>query len=231
MSEIGTDLLNLEVITGGTARLRNMLRDIGEPDDDESVARKWISLFAEPLAVRANANHHLTHIANMLPRVTESLLHRWWVLTSFERKGLASCDQPVHIVPNERDLALGMGTGIETADQIHVPLTRRLSLGMARRDAIPSVLAALNGDVRQPGVSKVALYCNSCTVNSARRVIFHHPDDQPLAGLDLHPPRTREVGSDGDPWRFMSPADRQLLLDAGLTPPQGGPGEPGLSEG
>lgn len=102
MSEIGTDLLQLEIIAGGTARLRDVLRDIGEPYDGDSVAREWISLFQEPLSVQANANHHLAHIVEMLPRVTESLADRWWVLTSFERKGLATCDQPVFVAPNER---------------------------------------------------------------------------------------------------------------------------------
>ncbi|SOD72557.1 uncharacterized protein DUF4238 [Jatrophihabitans sp. GAS493] len=223
MNEIGTDLLNLNIIVGGTARLRETLRDMGEPHDDESVAREWISLFEEPLAVEVNANHHLTQMVEMLPRVTESLLDRWWVLTTFERKGLATCDHPVHVVPNQRDLALGIGTGIETADQIHVPLTRRLSLGMAWRDALPAELAGQTDDIRQPGVAKVALFSNSCTVNNARSVIFHHPDDDPLKGLELHAPRTREVGDvDGDPWRFMPPADRQILIDAGLIPPQVG---------
>ena len=150
--------------------------------------------------VEVNANYHLAHIVEMLPTVTESLLDRWWVLTSFERKGLPTCDHPVHVIPNERDLALGMGTGIENADQIHVPLTRRFSLGMARRDALPGELAGQIEDVRQPGVAKVALFSNSCTVNNARRVIFHHPDDDPLRGVELPQPRTREIGdASGDP--------------------------------
>lgn len=174
--------------------------------------------------VEVNANYHLAHIVEMLPTVTESLLDRWWVLTSFERKGLPTCDHPVHVIPNERDLALGMGTGIENADQIHVPLTRRFSLGMARRDALPGELAGQIEDVRQPGVAKVALFSNSCTVNNARRVIFHHPDDDPLRGVELPQPRTREIGdASGDPWRLMPPADRQILIDAGLAPPQMGP--------
>jgi hypothetical protein len=221
MNNIGTDLLNLEIIAGGTARLRNALRDIGEPYDDESVANEWVSLFENPLEVQVNANHHLNHVVRALPHVTQSLLDRWWVLTSFTRKSLATCDQPVHVMPNPRDVARGLGTGIETADEIHVPLTRRISLGMVRRDALPSGLDRASADVRCAGVAKVALYCNSCTINSAWRMIFHHPDDQPLIGLELHPPRSREVGSDGDLWRFMPPADRQLLLDSGLAPPGG----------
>ena len=221
MSDIGSDLISLTTMVGGTARVREALKDAGRAYDEESVVREWISLFQNPLRVEVNANHHLAHIAEILPRVAESLLDRWWVLTSFKRKGLATCDHPVHIVPNKRDLALRSGTGIETADQIHIPMTRRLSLVMARRDSLPGEIASQIEDVLQPGVAKVALFSNSCTVNNARRVLVHHPNDNPLVGLELPQPRSREVGDAGeDPWRFMPTADRQILIDAGLAPPQ-----------
>src|SRR3954471_24997324 len=56
-------------------------------------------------------------------------------------------------------------------------------------------------------------------VNSARRMMFHHPEDSPLNGLDLAAPRTHEIAISSDPWRFMPDEDRQALLDAGLQPP------------
>jgi hypothetical protein len=111
MSDLGTDLLQLEIAVGGRARLRDTLRELGEPYDDESVNREWISLFQEPLIARVNANHHLDHIARMLPRVTQSLLDRFWVLTSFQRRSLATSDHPVYIKPNPGDVAVGLGTG------------------------------------------------------------------------------------------------------------------------
>jgi hypothetical protein len=215
MSDIGTDLLRFEILAGGRARLREVLKDEGEPYDDESVDREWISLFEEPLVVEADANHHLKHIAAMLPRVTLSLLDRVWVLTTFQRKGLATSDHPVHVVPNPDNLAVGRGTGIENAAVIHVPLTRRHSLAMA----LPSELPGVDRDVQQAGVTATALYSNSCTVHSARRMLFHHPDDSPLKGHDLPNPRTHELGQRGDPWRFMPTEDLQVLLDAGLLPP------------
>lgn len=218
MSNLGTDLLQLEIVVGGRARLRETLRELGEPYDDDWVTREWISLFEDPLIVEVNANHHLSHIVEVLPRVTESLLDRWWVLTSFQRKALATCDHPVYVVPNPTLVAVGMGTGIENADTIHVPLTRRRSLAMALRTTLPPELATQTVDRQQQGVVATALYGNSCTVNSARRALFHHPDDDPLKGLELHATRTRELGSVGDPWRFMPDEDRQVLLDAGLRP-------------
>jgi len=63
MSEAGTNLVRLEMIIGGRARLREVLRQVGEPFDDESVTREWISLFEDPLMVEAHANHHLHYVA------------------------------------------------------------------------------------------------------------------------------------------------------------------------
>jgi hypothetical protein len=219
MNNLGTDLLQLQVIAGGRVRMRDVLRAMGEPHDDESVDNEWISWFQEPVFVEVNANHHLIHLTSLLPQVTESLLARLWVLTSFERKALATCDQPVFVVPNPDNASVGLGTGIENADTIHVPLTRRLSLTMALRATLPSEMPGQAADIRIAGVTATARYSNSCTLRSARSALFHHPDDQPLSGLDLKQPRDREVGRAGDPWRFMPKEDRQILLDAGLHPP------------
>lgn len=61
----------------------------------------------------------------------------------FERKALATSDHPVYLVPNEELTRMGMGTGIENATAIHVPLTRRHSLAMYLPSAVPPQLAAL----------------------------------------------------------------------------------------
>src|SRR4051812_34373752 len=56
-------------------------------------------------------------------------------------------------------------------------------------------------------------------VNSARRMMFHHPEDSPLNGLDLAAPRTHETPIPSNPCRFMPDEDRQAPLDAALQPP------------
>jgi hypothetical protein len=90
---------------------------------------------------------------------------------------------------------------------------------MALRATLPAELATAGSDIVMPGVAATALYSNSCAVNSARRMLFHHPDDAPLTGITLHGARSREVSAAGDPWRLMSNDDRQVLLEAGLQPP------------
>jgi hypothetical protein len=159
----------------------------------------------------------MRHLGDLLPGVTQSLLDRSWLLTVFERKALATSDHPVYVVPNEELRRIGMGTGIENATVIHAPLTRRHSLAMYQRSAVPPQLAAL-GDTRWPGVAATALYSNSCTVNSARRFLFHHPDDSPLAGFDLPQPREREIAINAQLWDWIAEDDRQVLLDAGFGP-------------
>ena len=75
----------------------------------------------------------MQHLADLLPRGTQSLLDRSWLLTVYERKALATSDHPVYVVPNEELTRMGMGTGIENATVIHAPLTRRHSLAMYNR--------------------------------------------------------------------------------------------------
>lgn len=151
----------------------------------------------------------------MLPKVIGLLLDRWWVLTSFRRRAIATSDHPPCVVPNKANVELGLGTGIANAEEIVVPLTRRHSLTTALRDSLPA--STPRADVHQPGVTAFALYSNSCTVRNARRMVFHHPDDNPLLGLALPEPRAHEVGT-VDYWRFIPEADRQVLIDAGLGP-------------
>jgi hypothetical protein len=219
MEQLGTDVTQLEIMVGGRRRVREELVAARLPADDEAVNREWISLFENPYQVTVHANHHLNYIANALPRATETILDRWWLLTTFQRKGLATSDHPVYVVPNERFTRLGMGTGLANADAIHIPLTRRLSLSMHLRNSQLPEIAHMYDDYAFNGSAATALYSSSCAVNSARRMLYHHPADSPLTGFELPAPRTREIMVNGDPWRFMDDDDRRVLLDAGLLPP------------
>lgn len=217
MSELATHALLLQVVVGGREGMRQVLADLGEPTHDSNVDEQWVAFFKNPVQLEAQANHHMRHLGEMLPRITDSLINRHWLLTVFERKALATSDHPVYVVPNDEHIARGMGTGIENAEVIHAPLTRRHSLAMYLPSAEPE-LAAVGGDLTWHGVAATALYSNSCVVNSARRFLFHHPDDAPLTGLDLPQPRTRESVVHAQLWGWMNEADQQVLLKAGFGP-------------
>lgn len=218
MSELATHALLIETCRGGRTRLRQALAAEGMPTDDDTVNAAWVSFFTDPVRAQVHANHHVHHIAELLPHITESLLGRSWLLTAFLRKTLATSDHPVHVVENPELKKMGMGTGIDNAEVIHVPLTRRLSLAMYQPAAIPPQLAALRQDSALRGVAATALYSNSCVVNSARRFLFHHPADTPLAGFDLHEPHEREMHVNAQLWGWIAEGDRQVLLDAGFGP-------------
>ena len=212
MSNLGTDLL---IILGGRPQLRETLIRLGEPADDQAVNEQWVDLFQNLPTIEATTNQHIHQIAMTLPRVIENLTERWWALSRFQRKALATSDSPVVVVPNERDVAIGMGTGIETADEILCPVNRHACVSLASRATLPPYMAELS-DIAQ--VAKTALFANSVTSRNARHYLFHHPDDEPLNGLPLPDPRSREIGLGGDPWRFMDDSDRRVLEEAGLEP-------------
>jgi hypothetical protein len=55
--------------------------------------------------------------------------------------------------------------------------------------------AVRRGDQLVPGSAKIAADLNQAVANNARRFLFHHPSDDPLAGLALPQPRPREFSS------------------------------------
>ena len=169
MSELASHALLLEVILGGRARLRAALIAAGEPIDDHTVNQEWVGLFENPLRAEARAEHHMQHLADLLPRVTQSLFDRSWLLTVYERKALATSDHPVYLVPNEELTRMGMGSGIENATVIHAPLTRRHSLAMYQSSAVPPQLAALGrGSTCRSRVSARSQSMPSCGAGSQR---------------------------------------------------------------
>lgn len=219
LAEVKNSHLNLNAVLGGRALVREALEQSGRRVDDQSVNEAWIEFFTDPPPIPSvSANEHLRYMGQALPEILDLLLDRVWFLSVYKRKGLATCDHPVFVIPNTDFAQMGLGTGIANAREIHVPLTRRHALTMALRDALPLELAS-SGDVIQPGVSKTALYSNSCMTLSARKALFHHPDDRPFQGLELQPRRQQEVELTTDLWSWMKPDDRQVLLDAGLKPP------------
>src|SRR6266498_735330 len=52
-------------------------------------------------------------------------------------------------------------------------------------------------EVVLPGTSDMARTFNGKTIHNARRYVYHHPDDHPLAGFDLPEPRDAELDTRG----------------------------------
>jgi hypothetical protein len=128
---------------------------------------------------------HLEFIRKNTPVVARMLYARRWRLTFFTRKSLLTSDSPVVLLPMLRYPA-GTSVAVGDAAEVQVPLDRRAALSMR---------AAGRGDQLVPGSAKIAADLNQAVANNSRRFLFHHPSDDPLAGLALPEPRPREFSS------------------------------------
>ncbi len=116
---------------------------------------------------------HLEFIRKNTPVVARMLYARHWHLTFFTRKSLVTSDSPVVLRPMLR-YPTGTSVAVGDAAEVQVPLDRRAALSMR---------AAGRGDQLVPGSAKIAVDLNQAVASNARRFLFHHPDDDPLAGL------------------------------------------------
>lgn len=185
-SEVQDTVFKLHVAFGGKRALRAQMELGGRPVSDQELDGAWaeISDF-DSYAVEPHPNDHLRSIRNLIERAATSFLARRWNVFHFERKTLATSDTPVVLVPAE-DHEPWRGIGFVTAGAIFVPLSRRTALLMSAVEP--------GEDNVVPPTAWFARLFNQATTWGARRALFHHPDDDPLAGLPLPPPRERETG-------------------------------------
>lgn len=128
---------------------------------------------------------HLEFIRKNTPVVARMLHARDWHLTFFTRKTLITVGSPVVLRPMLRYPA---GTSVAAGDaaEVQIPPGRRAALSMT---------APGRGDQLRPGSAKIAADLNQAVANNARRFLFHHASDGPLAGQALPRPRLRELSS------------------------------------
>jgi hypothetical protein len=135
---------------------------------------------------------HLQLISESLEGTTNLVFFRHpWIVTRYSRKTLATSDTPVVLVPDPKDREMGLGTGIGTAAELFVPIGRRVGLSMGGLPELDQELQTLE----LPGSAHFARWSNQHTLWNARKVVFHHPVDTPLDGLDNRGERLREMES------------------------------------
>lgn len=113
----------------------------------------------------------------------ETVLGRRWTVVRFQRKALITSDTPVTLLPIDgadirTPLSLASNAGIL------VPLDRRVALLMVHGGGQGVTIA---------GTTQRSKALNQAIVFGARRCVFHHPDDDPLAGLVLPEPVEAQV--------------------------------------
>ncbi|OLZ59573.1 hypothetical protein BS330_04060 [Amycolatopsis keratiniphila subsp. nogabecina] len=130
--------------------------------------------------------HRTTHLQSMIDNFragVDTLSGRAWTVVFFQKKTLITSDSPVTLLPIpgadvRTPLSLTSNNGVL------VPLDRRAALLMEE---------AAGGDRVIAGTAQLNRRLNQEIVNGARRCVFHHPDDDPLAGLVLPEPREPRV--------------------------------------
>jgi len=126
-------------------------------------------------------------LIDLLPDVAQNFANRRWTLWTFQRKRLATSDHPVSLLAPEGH-SRSRGVGLFNAGGIVLPVNRAVGLTMTI-DPGPEVVL--------PGTSDMARTFNGKTIHNARRYVYHHPDDHPLAGFDLPEPRDAELDTRG----------------------------------
>lgn len=185
-TEFADMLLKLHIGVEGKPGVRDGLRkQYGREPTEAEVDQVWQTLSDfDSYEVTPHPNSSLQLMVRMLPKTAGAFQVRAFSPLYFERKTLITCDNPVYLVPAP-DHPRGMGIGLATAGQIYIPLARRVGLLLGDYGA---------RDVPQYGTAACARTFNQAMADNARQAIFHHPADDPLAGLELPQPGRRVTG-------------------------------------
>lgn len=126
---------------------------------------------------------HLEAIDRRLPSLADAFSQRGWQVVRFSVDALVTTDTPVVLMRGPGDDP-PMPVGTVTAGGILVPLDRRVALVMIERG---------DPDLELAGDAVLARALNQQVVAQARRAVFHHPEDDPVDGLELPQPSAHEV--------------------------------------
>ncbi|QIZ01282.1 DUF4238 domain-containing protein [Streptomyces sp. S1D4-11] len=197
-NEIADQLLKMEIAIGGKPEVRRRMEAKGEgPVSDEEVDAAWAELTDfSSYYVELPVNDHLLTMGKAMVTAYESVMARSWKLCRFERKTLLLPDHPVTLL-RDADEPEWRGVGLANAAAIMIPIDRQAAI----------IMTAPGGrDGMFPANAAVAKELNSRFAWNSRIELFHHPDDNPLAGIELPPVRSVEA-------QFSQTAERFLMPD------------------
>ncbi|MBL1104910.1 DUF4238 domain-containing protein [Streptomyces sp. 5-8] len=184
-NEIADQLLKMEIAIGGKAEVRRRMEAQGDgPVSDEEVDAAWAELTDfSSYYVELPVNDHLLTMGQAMATAYKAVMARSWKVCRFERKTLLLPDHPVTLVRDE-DEPEWSGVGLANAAAIMVPIDRQAAI----------IMTASGGpDGMFPASTAVANELNRRFAWNSRIELFHHPDDNPLAGIELPPVRSVEA--------------------------------------
>jgi hypothetical protein len=204
--ERATNKLEVGISTPDQVRER-----MGLPDaTDEEVEDLRARMLATVDTYTVDPQSHLSLMAESMEGFINVTLARPWAIVRWQRRALATSDTPVVLVRDPDSPIPGLGFG--SAGRVMVPLSRRVGLtlgSVGNREHYPE------GEL--PGTTQSAKLFNESTIGNARQVLFHHPDDDPLAGFALPEARTNEMDtSDSQTEALIEAFARQQGRPSGL---------------
>lgn len=175
-NEMADHLGKVLIAMGGKPEIRRHLEeDATGPVSDEEVEALWAEVTDfDSYSAEMSVNDHVLSMGQSMKTAYEVFMARSWGLIKFERRTLLIPDHPVTLVRDE-DMPSWSGVGIGNAAVILMPIDRRAAI----------MMASLGPDdffVRTH--TKLAKELNQRLAYNARGELFHHPDDNPLEGLN-----------------------------------------------
>jgi hypothetical protein len=161
--------------------VRNHLTEQGEDASDEAAARAS-SKFKDAAKTLSVAPHKNDTVATILRGPIDFMPYffkRKWLIAKSTLPFLTS-DRPILLHERQDPEDAWRGVGLGTADIIIFPLDRRRVLVMSH--PLPESQEGVV-DIDPQGTAAI----NRAIANRARRWLFHHPDDDPLAGIPFNP--------------------------------------------
>lgn len=174
------------------AKIRDWLKITGKPDGTKAVAAFRDELFDGPfprvVPPQAVLVQESLKMALGNPDTDDAGLGQYLApkavsLIRPDRVAVLSGDEPVCWWSPGDD-----PVGFATAQIVWMPLSRNLILQF-REPTVELEDVGLSGLTTPDSHEQMATFVNQCVAAEAERWIVHHPDDQPLAGLDV-PPRS-----------------------------------------
>jgi len=174
----------LIIDASGPDGLQRLAAAHGEDLSATEAKKTWEQLSADgALDITISAATHIGHLGYLLPRLVKYIQGRPWALIEFERRGLITSDAPVCPVPDPQ-MPPHMRMGLQTARGLTFPLDRRHALLMSSPEPFirggVGVEEVTTGawDLARPGTTKDERAINLSTALSARKRLYHHPDDE-----------------------------------------------------
>lgn len=184
-SELTDAAVKLSIAIGGREALGRALETIeGHPATAAEIDEAWqLMTQFEQYRVENAQVLHLEAIDRRLPSLADAFSQRGWQVVRFSVDALVTTDTPAVLMRGPGDDPR-MPVGTATAGGILVPLDRRIALVMTEPG---------DPDLELAGDAVLARALNQQVVAQARSAVFHHPEDDPLDGLELPQSRAHEV--------------------------------------